>query len=79
MGKWTSIGLLMIGAGILLWVAYGLYLGFEEIIDILDVVTVFVVGLILAGLCILGISIIIEQHRETKKMREKIKKEDFEP
>ncbi|GEM_PF-43863 len=79
MEKWTSVGLVMIAIGILLWIAYGLYLGFEDIMDILDVVTGFVAVLIVVGVYILFISVIIEQRRETKKMREKIKKEDLEP
>jgi len=79
MEKWTSVGLVTIAIGILLWIAYGLYLGFEDIIDILDVVTGFVAVLIVVGVCILFISVIIEKRRETKKMREKIKKEDLEP
>jgi len=79
MVKWSSAGLALIVIGLLLWIAYGLYQGFEEVIDVLDVVTGFVAGLIIVGVCILFISIIIEQRRETKKIREKIKKEDLEP
>ena len=79
MTKWASTGLALIGVGIFLWIAYGLYLGFEDIMDALNVVTGLVVGLILIGLCVLAISVIIEQRREAKKMREKIKKEDLEP
>ncbi len=79
MGKWTSVGLALIAIGILLWIAYGLYLGFEDIIDALDMVTGLVTALIVVGVCILFISVIIEQRRETKKMRKKIKKEDLEP
>lgn len=79
MVKWTSAGLLMIGVGIILWITYGLYLGFEEIMDAFDIVTGLVAGLILVGLGVLFISVIIEQRRETKKIREKIKKEDLEP
>lgn len=79
MTKWASAGLVLIGVGIILWIAYGLYLGFEDILDAFDVVTGFLLGLILIGLCVLAISVIIEQRRETQKMREKIKKEDLEP
>ncbi len=79
MRKWASIGLLMVIAGIIIWIAYGLYLGFEEIMKVIDVVTGFVVGLILVGLFVLVVSIIIEQRKDTKKMKEKIKKEDLEP
>ena len=79
MTKWTSTGLVLVGIGIILWITYALYLGFEDIMDAFDVVTGFIVGLILIGLCILAISVIIEQRKETKKMRKKIKKEDLEP
>jgi len=79
MTKWTSVGLVLIGLGIILWIAYALYLGFEDIMDAFDVVTGFVVGLIVIGVCVLAISVIIEQRRGTKKMRKKIKKEDLEP
>jgi uncharacterized membrane protein len=79
MRKWTSVGLALIALGILLWIAYGLYLGFEDIVDALDMITGLVTVLIVVGVCILFISIIIEQRRETKKMRKKIKKEDLEP
>lgn len=79
MTKWASAGLVLIGVGIILWIAYGLYLGFEDILDAFNAVTGFLLGLILIGLCVLAISVIIEQRRETQKMREKIKKEDLEP
>ena len=79
MKKWASAGLALIGVGIILLIAYGLYLGFEDILDAFDVITGFLVGLILIGVCVLAISVIIEQRRETQKMREKIKKEDLEP
>ena len=45
----------------------------------LDLVTGFVIGLIIIGLIILFVSIVIEQRRGTKKMKEEIKKEDLEP
>lgn len=79
MEKGTSIGLILLVFGIFLWIAYGLYLGFEEIMQAIDYVTGFIAGLILIGLIILIISIIIEQRKGTKKMREEIKKEDLEP
>ena len=79
MRKWTSVGLALIAIGTLLWIAYGLYLGFEDIVDALDMITGLVTVFIVVGVCILFISVIIEQRRETKKMRKKIKKEDLEP
>lgn len=79
MNKGTTIGLLLLIAGIVIWIAYGIYLGFEEIMKAIDLITGFVVGLILVGLIVLIVSIIIEQRRDTKKIREEIKKEDLEP
>jgi hypothetical protein len=66
-------------AGIIIWVAYGLYLGFEEIMEAIDIITGLVAGLIIIGLIVLIISIVFEQRRDTKKMKEEIKKEDLEP
>jgi len=77
--KGTTAGLLLVVAGIIIWIAYGLYLGFEEIMQALDIVTGFIAGIIIIGLIVLIVSIIIEQRRDTKKMKEEIKKEDLEP
>jgi len=79
MKKGATIGLILLAAGIIIWIAYGLYLGFEEIMQSLDLVTGFVVGLIILGVIILIVSIVIEQRKDTKEMKEKIKKEDLEP
>jgi len=79
MNKGTTAGLLLVVAGIIIWIAYGLYLGFEEIMQALDIVTGFIAGIIIIGLIVLIVSIIIEQRRDTKKMKEEIKKEDLEP
>ena len=45
----------------------------------LDLVTGFVIGLIVIGLIVLFVSILIEQRKDAKKMKEEIKKEDLEP
>ena len=79
MDKGTTIGLTLMVAGIIIWLAYGLYLGFEELMQALDLFTGFIAGLIIIGLIVLIISIVIEQQRDTKKMKEEIKKEDLEP
>jgi len=76
--KGTLVGFSLLIGGILIWIAYGLYLGIEEIMK-LGLVTGFVIGLIVIGLIVLFISIIIEQRKDTKKMKEEIKKEDLEP
>lgn len=79
MSKGTLIGFSLLIGGILIWIAYGLYLGFEEIMQALDLVTGFVIGLIIIGLLVLFASIILEQRKDTKKMKEEISKEDLEP
>ena len=79
MSKATLIGFSLLIGGILIWIAYGLYLGFAEIMKALDLVTGFVIGLILVGLIVLFVSIFIEQQKGKKKMKEEIKKEDLEP
>ncbi len=77
--KGTLVGFSLLIGGILIWIAYGLYLGFEEIMQALDLVTGFVIGLIVIGLIVLFVSIVIEQRKDAKKMKEEIKKEDLEP
>jgi len=79
MSKGTLIGFSLLIGGILIWIAYGFYLGFEEIMQALDLVTGFVIGLILVGLIVLFVSIVIEQQKGKKKMKEEIKEEDLEP
>ncbi len=79
MGKGTTIGLLLLAAGIIIWIAYGLCLGFDEILSALNLITGVVAGLIVLGIITLIVSIVIEQRKDTKKMEEEISKEDLEP
>jgi len=79
MSKGATLGIILLAAGIIIWIAYGVYLGFEEIMQALDLVTGFVAGLIIIGVIILIVSIVLEQRKDTREMKEKIKKEDFEP
>ncbi len=79
MSKGTLVGFSLLIGGILIWIAYGFYLGWDEIMKALDLVTGFVIGLIVIGLIVLFVSIVIEQRKDTKKMKEEIKKEDLEP
>ena len=79
MKKGSTIGLILLAAGIIIWIAYGIYLGFEELMQAIDIVTGFVAGLIVIGLIVLIVSIVFEQRRDTEKMKEEIKKEDLEP
>jgi uncharacterized membrane protein len=79
MNSGKTIGLGLFVAGIILLIAYGLYLGFEQLMEALDIVSGVLIGLILLGLIILIISIIMEQRKDTKEIMKDIKKEDLEP
>ena len=74
-----KIGMILFIGGIILLIAYGIFLGFEEIIESLDFITVILIGLIIIGLIILISSIIFEQRKDTKEIMKDIKKEDLEP
>jgi len=74
-----TIGMILFFGGIILLLAYGLYLGFEDLVEAMDLISGFLVGLILIGLIVLIISIVIEQRKDTKETIKKIKKEDLEP
>jgi low affinity Fe/Cu permease len=79
MSKGTNAGLILLAIGIILWIAYGLYLGFEELMQAIDIITGFIIGIVLIGIIVLIISIIMEQKQSTKEMKEKINKEDLKP
>ena len=74
-----TIGMILFIGGIILLIAYGLYLGFEELINSLDLISEIFIGLIIIGLIVLIVSIIFEQRRDTKETMKDIKKEDLEP
>jgi hypothetical protein len=75
----TIAGLLFLFGGIVIWILYGLYLGFEEIMQSLNLVTIFIGGLIIIGILVIFVSVIIDRYRETEEIKEKISKEDLEP
>ncbi len=79
MNNGKSIGLILFIGGIILLIAYGLYLGFEDLMKSLDLISGFFIGLTIIGLITLIISIIFEQRRDTKETMKDIKKEDLEP
>jgi hypothetical protein len=79
MNNGKSIGMILFIGGIILLIAYGLYLGFEELMNSLDFISGFFIGLILIGLIVLIISIIFEQRKSSKENMKDIKKEDLEP
>ena len=79
MDNGKTIGMWMFVAGIILLIAYGLYLGFDEIVETFDIITGLLIAIMVSGLIILMVSIVIEQRRDMKKMREEISKEDLKP
>ena len=79
MDNGKTVGMILFIGGIILLIAYGLYLGFEELIESLDFISGVFIGLMLIGLIVLIISIIFEQRRNTKETMKDIKKEDLEP
>jgi len=77
-GKITGMSLFVCGLIILL--AYGLYQDFKSLnLEEIDIVIGIGVAAVIVGLLILFVSIVIEQQKDKKKMKEEIKKEDLEP
>jgi membrane-bound ClpP family serine protease len=79
MNNGKTIGMVLFIGGIILLIAYGLYMGFEEIMESLDFISGIFIGIILIGFVVLIISIIYEQKKDTKETMKDIKKEDLEP
>jgi uncharacterized membrane protein len=79
MNNGKTIGMILFIGGIILLIAYGLYLGFEGIMESIDLITGFLTGLIIIGFIVLILSIILEQRKDTKEMMKDIKKEDLKP
>lgn len=80
MSNGKTVGMIVFVAGIVILVGYGLYKGFESIsLENIDVVIAIGVVAIFVGLLALFVSIVIEQQKGKKKMKEEIKKEDLEP
>ena len=79
MNKGTILGLILLIGGIVIWALYGLYLGFETIMQALDLATLSVGGLIIIGVIVIFVSVIIDRYHENEEIKEKISKEDLEP
>ncbi|GAG18892.1 unnamed protein product [marine sediment metagenome] len=79
MGNGKTIGLGLFIGGIILLIIYGISLGFEELVQAMNLITGFLVGITLIGLLVLIISIVFEQKKDTKETLKDIKKEDLEP
>jgi multisubunit Na+/H+ antiporter MnhB subunit len=78
MSNGKTIGMILFVGGIILLIAYGIYQGFQEI-EIIDPIIAIGVGAIILGFLALLVSIVIEQRKDTKKMKEEISKEDLKP
>ena len=76
-GKTLGLGLFI--GGLFLLIFYGMYLGFEELMNALDLISGLLLGIIILGFIILLISIVIEQRMNTKTTMKDIEKEDLKP
>ena len=75
-----TIGLAMFVVGIIILIGYGLYQGFENLNwENIDAVIAIGVIIMIVGFLMLFISLIIDQQKGKKKMKEEISKEDLEP
>ena len=80
MKKGSSAGMILLVVGIIILLAYGLYQGFENLSwENIDIIIAIGIAAIIIGLLALFISIVFEQQKGKKKMRDEIKKEDLEP
>ena len=73
-----TIGLSIFFIGLLITIIYSLYEGIKAIEEF-DLIIISGLGIMIIGFLILFISIILEQSKDKKKMKEEIKKEDLEP
>ena len=74
------IGMTMFVCGLILLIGYGLYQGFQNIsLENIDIIIAISTIVIILGLIILFASILMEQQKGKKKMKDEIKKEDLEP
>ena len=78
MSNGKTVGMVLFVGGIIILIAYGLFLGFQNI-ESVDYIIAIGAGAIIIGILTMLISIIIEQREDTKKMKEEISKEDLEP
>ncbi len=65
--------------GILLLISYGIIQGFNEIMESLNLISGFLIGVIIIGFLTLLIAIIMEQKHDTEETMKKINKEDLKP
>ena len=73
-----TIGMVLFVGGIIILIAYGLFQSVQNI-ESVDYIIAIGAGAIIVGIITLLVSIIIEQRKDTKKMKEEISKEDLKP
>jgi len=78
MEKGKTIGLSVFVIGLLIIIIYSLYEGIKAIEEF-DLIIISGLAIMAIGFLILFITIILEQSKGKKKMKEEIKKEDLEP
>ena len=80
MNNGKTIGMAIFVLGLIIIIGYGFYQGFDNLnFEEIDWVIAIGVITIVVGLIILFASIVMEQQKGKKKMKEEIKKEDLEP
>jgi len=78
MSNGKTIGMVLFVGGIIILIAYGLFLGFQNI-ESIDYIIAIGAGALIIGILTMLISIIIEQRKDEKKIKGEISKEDLEP
>lgn len=80
MNNGKTIGMIVFVIGLLILIGYGLYQGFENLsLENIDAVIGIGIIAIIIGLIVLFVTILMEQQKGKKKMKDEIKKEDLEP
>ena len=73
-------GMIIFVIGLIIIISYSVFLGLNNIsLENIDLIIASGIAAIIVGLFILFITILFEQQKGKKKMKEDIKKEDLEP
>jgi len=78
MSNGKTIGMVLFVLGIIILIAYGLFIFFQNI-ESIDYIFAIGIGTLIIGILTMLVSITIEQRKDTKKIKEEISKEDLEP
>lgn len=75
-----TIGMILFVIGLIIIISYSVFEGFNNLsLENINLIVAFGIAAIIVGLLILFITIIFEQQKGKKKMKDEIKKEDLEP